>query len=103
MIYITKKDHYVWLDVTRKCKSFNSVLELNQAHELYAVSDDDVDSLIEDVDMVPRLVKRGYRICIEVGHLPKKYHPRKTWDGTSKKLIDGYWYVKLADIKLGNV
>jgi hypothetical protein len=23
--------------------------------------------------------------------------------GTSKKLIDGYWYVKLADIKLGNV
>jgi hypothetical protein len=53
--------------------------------------------------MVPRLVKRGYRICIEVGHLPKKYHPRKTWDGTSKKLIDGDWDVKLADIKLGNV
>lgn len=81
MIYITKEDHFVWLDVTKKCKLFNSVLELNQAHELYAVSDDDVDSLIliEDVDMVPRCVKRGYRICIEVGHLPKKYHPRTTY------------------------
>tara|TARA_S200002703_G_scaffold159022_1_gene171064 strand:+ start:1862 stop:2173 length:312 start_codon:yes stop_codon:yes gene_type:complete len=103
MIHITKKDHFVWLDVTKKCRSFISTSELNQTHELYAVSDDDVDFLIEDVNMVPRLIKNGNRICIEVGHLPNKYHPRKTWDGTSKKLIDGYWYVKLADIKLGNV
>lgn len=22
------------------------------------------------------------------------------WQGTNKKLIDGYWYVKLADLKL---
>ncbi len=79
MIYITKKDHFVWLDVTKKCRSFISTSELNQTHEVYAVSEDDVE------------------------HLPNKYHPRKTWDGTSKKLIDGYWYVKLADIKLGNV
>lgn len=32
----------------------------------------------------------------------KRQYP-KVWKGTSKKLIDGYWYVKIADIKLGNV
>lgn len=26
--------------------------------------------------------------------------PKKHWDGLNKKLIDGYWYVKLADLKL---
>ncbi len=97
-IYITKKDKFVWLDVTKRCKSSMTTLELNQAHELYAVNPDDVDYLIEDTDIIPTLIKQGCRICIEVGHLPKEYKPTDSWKDTDKELINGYWYVKMADI-----
>jgi len=97
-IYITKQDNFVWLDVTKRCKSSMTTLELNQAHELYAVNYEDVDSLIEDTETIPTLIKQGHRICIEVGHLPNKYKPTDSWKDTDKELINGYWYVKMADI-----
>ena len=97
MIHIT--DNFVWLDVTKKCKSSIATLELNSAHELYEVGDDGIDSLIEDVDTIPSLIKWGQRICIEVGHLPEKNKQKNVWRDTDKQLINGFWYVKIRDIK----
>lgn len=103
MIYITE-DNFVWLDVSEAMKHGHKMREdYWLAHELYAVFDDGSDHLLESHDEIDEALKLNVRVCIEGGHLPKKYHPRNTWDGTDKILKDGYWYVKLADIKLGNV
>tara|TARA_R100001440_G_scaffold74047_1_gene99134 strand:- start:2361 stop:2684 length:324 start_codon:yes stop_codon:yes gene_type:complete len=103
MIHITD-DHFVWLDVTDKCNAklnaYNYADELFATHELYEVTEEGRDSLIEEVELIKPAIARGSRICIEVGHLPKQYHPKQTWKDTDKKLIDGYWYVKMADINL---
>lgn len=100
MIHITD-DHFVWLDVTDRMKyGMKMIEEIWLGHELYEVTEEGRDSLIEDVDLIKPAIARGSRICIEVGHLPKHYHPKQTWDGTDKKLIDGYWYVKMSDLNL---
>ena len=97
MIHITK-DNFVWLDVTKKCKSSLSTLELWAAHELYEVEENGTDHLIEEADSIPSIIKYGSRICIEVGHLPKSYVPKDSWKDTDKILKDGYWYVKMTDL-----
>jgi hypothetical protein len=68
---------------------------------LYELCEDESDHLIEDVDTIPKLMNDGSRICIEVGHLPTKYKPKKLWKGTDKIIKNGFWYVKMSDIKVG--
>ncbi len=97
MIKITK-DNFVWLDVTKQCVSQVKTKELFDAQVLYEVFEDESESLIEDPVLVKYAIQRGSRICIEVGKLPKKYQPKKVWDGTDKELIDGHWFVKMANI-----
>ena len=97
-IIITQKDHFVFLDVTRICKSSIGAMEMNIAHELYAIDEKEAEFLIEDTDVIPSLIKQGYKIVIEVGHLPKKYHPKDCWKDTEKEMIGGYWYVRIADV-----
>jgi hypothetical protein len=97
MIHITE-DNFVWLDLTKKCKSARQTEELFSAHELYEVCDDGTDHLIEEIDEIPLLIKQGSRICLDVGHLPLKYIPKEVWEDTDKIQKDGYWYVKIADI-----
>jgi len=97
MIHITK-DNFVWLDVTEAMKHGNKVREEYWlAHELYAVYDDDSDALIKSHEEIDEALNFDVKICIEVGHLPPSYRPRKLWDGVEKKLIDGYWYAKISD------
>lgn len=72
MIHITD-DHFVWLDVTNKCNAKEFAKEeLFTAHELYEVTEQGVDSLIEEPELIKTAVERGSRICIEVGYIPKK-------------------------------
>ena len=94
-IYITK-DNFVWLDVTES----DNIEKIFASHEqLYAVYDDDSESLIESMDELVEAISIGVKICIEVGHLPKKKEP---WFHSAKKILkDGYWYVKINDIKFG--
>ena len=73
MIHITD-DNFVWLDVTKDCHSWNRT------------------------EFVDKSIKRGNRICIEVGHLPKNKRPLNIWTDTKKRLINGYWYVKISDL-----
>lgn len=95
MMYITRDD-FVWLDVTSEIK--NGELP---SKELYAVYDDDSESLLESTEEVNEALEIGVRICIEVGHIPKQNN--KWFHSADKILKDGYWYVKINDLKLGNV
>tara|TARA_B100001057_G_C22172960_1_gene690178 strand:+ start:73 stop:387 length:315 start_codon:yes stop_codon:yes gene_type:complete len=100
MIHITK-DHFVWLDVTDRMKyGCKWREEIWMGFELFSVDDDDSESLLESHEDIDKALESGLRICIEVDHLPSQYHPKQTWKDTDKKLIDGYWYVKMADINL---
>lgn len=99
MIHITQ-DHFVWLDVTEQMKQGQKKREeVWLSNELFAVDqEDESESLLESNDEIDEALKLGMRVCIEGGHLPQKYHPKKTWKDTDKELINGYWYVKIADI-----
>ncbi|MGB1269879.1 MAG: hypothetical protein ACPG45_09080 [Flavobacteriaceae bacterium] len=102
-IHITK-DNFVWLDVTEAMKHGNKMREEYWlAHELYAVYDDNSDSLLESHEEIDEALNLGVKICIEVGHLPAEYRPRTIWKDTDKELINGYWYVKISDLKFGSV
>lgn len=102
-IHITK-DNFVWLDVTEAMKQGKNKREdYWSAHELFAVYDDDSESLIESHEEIDEALKLGVKICIEVGHLPMQYRPRTIWKDTDKELIKGYWYVKISDLKFGSV
>lgn len=71
-IYVTKKDRFVWLDVTDRMKyGEKSREEVWLAHELYVVNDDDTESLIQSHDEIDNALKSGLKICVEVGYLPK--------------------------------
>jgi len=72
------KDDFVWMVVT---------------HALY---DDGTESVVESDEEIDEAIKLGLDIGVEVGYLPKK----TWWDDADKKLIDGYWYVKINDLKL---
>lgn len=95
MIYITK-DNFVWLDITES----KNIEDIFASHEnLYAVYDDDSESLIESIDELMEAISIGVKICIEVGHLPK---PKTKWFLSADKILkNGYWYAKINDIKLG--
>jgi hypothetical protein len=101
MIHITE-DHFVWLDVTEQMKHGHKKREeVWLSHELFAVHEDESDSMLESHDEIDEALKLGMRVCIEGGYLPLKYRPKKTWKDTDKQLINGYWYVKMSDIKIG--
>ncbi len=102
-IHITK-DNFVWLDVTEAMKHGHKKREEYWlAHELFAVYDDGSDSMIESHEEIDEALNLGVRICIEVGHLPAEHRPRTIWKDTDKELINGYWYVKISDLKFGGV
>ncbi len=103
MLHITK-DNFAWLDITEAMKQGQKKREEYWlAHELYAVYDDDSEYLIESHEEIDEALKLGVKICIEGGHLPTEYKTRTIWKDTNKELINGYWYVKISDLKFGSV
>ncbi len=95
-IYVTKKDRFVWLDVTERMKYGNKKREeVWLAHELFAVHDDDSESLLESHDEIDEALRLGLKIGIEVGHLPK----RNDWWSKSEKITQGgYVYLRAKDL-----
>ena len=97
MIYVTK-DNFVWLDVTKQLtKSPKAWVE----NEIYAVHDDESESLLESIEEVIEAINLGLRLCIEGGYLPSTHTPQKTWWHKAQKVVkDGYVYVRWADVKI---
>ncbi len=97
------KDNFVWLDITDRCEQGEKTIqELWLSQELYAVFDDDSDTLLESVEEIEEALRLELRICIEVGYLPEE-RKQKWWHSADKKIINGYFYVKYNDIKFGSV
>ena len=95
----TTPDNFVWLDITHRCKDNTFICLVWSLFDLYAVRSDDSESLLEDMATLQREREDGSRICIEVGHVGR---PNQHWfKEADKKLIDGYWYVKVNDIRFG--
>ncbi len=95
----TTTDNFVWLDITHRCKDNTFISLVWSLFDLYAVHSDDSESLLEDMATLQREREDGSRICIEVGHIGR---PNQHWfNDADKKLIDGYWYVKVNDIRFG--
>ena len=99
---IVTKDNFIYKDVTDQMKYGEKAREaLWYAHELYAIHDDDSESLLESHEEIDEAIKLGLRVAIEVGHMPRK-QKRKWFYSADKELNDGYWYVKVADIDFNN-
>ena len=99
---IVTKDNFIWMDVTDKMRHGNKAREAFwHYNELYAIHDDDSESLLESHEEIDEAIKLGLRIGIEVGYMPRK-QKRKWFYSAEKELIDGYWYVKVADIDFNN-
>ena len=70
---IITKDNLIWMDVTYQMKYGEKSREvLWYAHELYAIHDDDSDSLLESYQEIDEAIKLGLRVAIKVGYMPKK-------------------------------
>jgi hypothetical protein len=98
-------DNFVWLDVTEQCKNGEKAIqELWLANELYAVHDDDSESLLESMDEIQEAIRLHLKICIEVGFIPQQETKLRGWYNKAKKIVhSGYVYVKYNDIKFGKV
>lgn len=83
-------DGFVWMDVTQEAKEIFS----SGALELYVLYDDESESLVESVDEINEALELGLSIVIE-GGLLKNSIPFHEAD---KKLINGYWYVRMAEL-----
>ncbi len=92
---ITKRDSFVWRDISPV--QAKEIFKCN-ALELYVIHDDETESLLESEDELNFAIENNMLICIEVGRLPKKYIQGCSWNKTKRKVIDGFWYVKLSDI-----
>lgn len=69
-IHVTK-DNFVWLDITERCKNgVKEIEELWLANVLYALHDDDSESLLESIEEIEEALKLNLKIGIEVGYIP---------------------------------
>lgn len=94
------KDNFVWLDITDRCNK--GEIDIIMHNELYAVFDDDSETLLESIEEIEEALKLNLRVCIEVGYLPEE-KKESWWHKADKKIINGYFYVKYNDIKFGSV
>tara|TARA_R110000868_G_scaffold9795_1_gene48204 strand:- start:7446 stop:7748 length:303 start_codon:yes stop_codon:yes gene_type:complete len=93
------KDGFSWLVLTpeQALKSLS-----NNCFSLYAIFDDETESLIESLDELAEAMEQGTPVGIELGFLEKtKAEP---WFYKADKILKGgYWYAKISDIKFGSV
>ena len=94
---ITMSDGFNFFEVTNE-----QALKIHQSEsfDLYAVFEDDTESLLESLDEIIEAFENKIPVCIEIGMSTKKQKDY-WWKSAEKQLINGYWWVKVSDIKLG--
>ncbi len=91
---VKTRDNFMWFDITDKLKTKSAIKELWQAFDLYELTDEGTDHLLESVGEVSKALKHS-RVCIGLG-----YHKQDEWFHSADKILkDGYWYAKINDIK----
>lgn len=87
----------VWLDITKQCqKGENSIQEIISNFRLFVLYDDNTYEQVEFVEEVVEAIALDLKIIIYVGNERKQ-----SWFHQAKKILkNGYWYVRIADLKL---
>lgn len=87
----------VWLDITRQCqKGEKSIQEIINNFRLFVLHDDNTYQEIEFVEEVVEAIALNLKVIIYVGNEKKQ-----SWFHQAKKILNkGYWYVRIADLKL---
>jgi hypothetical protein len=67
MIHITKEDNFVWKVLSKE--EATAILSVGKI-DLYAIHDDDSETLIEGEDHLKSVLIGGFKVAIEVGHIP---------------------------------
>jgi hypothetical protein len=95
---VKTRDNFMWFDITAKLKTKSAIKELWQAFELYELTDEGTDHLLESIADVTQALKYS-RICIGLG-----FHKQDEWFHNADKILkDGYWYAKINDIKHSSI
>jgi methylmalonyl-CoA mutase cobalamin-binding subunit len=85
-LIITKPDKFLFIDVTDIAEKLIDSVELfiwNGKHE----------SVVEYIFDIRKAIREGNKIVLAGGNLPNK-----NFSKLEKVLMDGYWYVKYADL-----
>jgi hypothetical protein len=92
-----KIKHNIWLDVTKQCQLGQvSIQEIMNNFTLFILYDDNTYQEVEFVDEVVEAISLDLKIIIYVGKQKKQ-----NWFHQAKKILNnGYWYVRIADLKL---
>ena len=87
----------VWLNVTRQCQRGETFIqEIMNNFTLFILHDDNTYQQVEFVDEVVEAIALDLKIIIYVGNEKKQ-----SWFHQAKKILkNGYWYVRIADLKL---
>ena len=106
--YIDYQTNQIWVDITSLCKLKTSIDCVWEIHEPYALNYPTISGqpftkeLITSKKELVKCISEGYIIVIDGGKLPVK-NSRIKWNSTNKKLLDGYWYIKIADLDVALV
>ncbi|MHA1290929.1 MAG: hypothetical protein ACTSPB_26390 [Candidatus Thorarchaeota archaeon] len=102
---IVTRDNFIWKDVTAEVDNSRGFPTPHRQWYLdmgvYALHEDESDTLLESEEELKEALKLGLRVVQEVGYMPRK-QKRKWFFSADKQLIDGYWYVKIADLDFEN-
>jgi len=87
----------IWLNVTRQCQRGETFIqEIMNNFTLFILHDDNTYQQVEFVEEVVEAIALDLKIIIYVGNERKK-----SWFYQAKKILNkGYWYVRIADLKL---
>lgn len=87
----------IWLNVTRQCQQGETFIqEIMNNFTLFILHDDNTYQQVEFVDEVVEAIALDLKIIIYVGNEKKQ-----SWFHQAKKILkNGYWYVRIADLKL---
>ena len=87
----------IWLNVTRQCqKGETFIQEIMNNFTLFILHDDNTYEQVEFVEEVVEAIALDLKIIIYVGNEKKQ-----SWFHQAKKILkNGYWYVRIADLKL---
>ncbi len=90
-LYTSPKDNFSWWVVTDIAEQ----VFLVDAIELYALHDDESDSLLESIEEIEEAKELGLKIAMELGYIKAK---PSLWSRCERILRNGHWYVKLSDV-----
>ena len=92
-----KLNDSIWLDTTKQCQQGQTYIqEIMNNFRLFVLYDDNTYQEVEFVEEVIEAISLNLKVLIYVGKQKKE-----NWFHQAKKILNnGYWYVRVSDLKL---